>query len=536
MWRLSVPLLLLLAASGGRSQVTDEEATILAAQTQVDLVGKLGLMYSHTGEQTYVISDSEGKMTPIASGFQPPAKDEYGRDIVPGAIVFLPCYIDPIEGICNPIPNLGMMVISDTSSIIMSSTAPIYQRLLVVLLDLSACGYNASLIPDDAVNIWLGPNGDGLGGVAQKFTQCSHGMLNLNVTSFRAITVRAQCSAAITDKCSWFSIGSAGDAGARAQLGSDVFKSFTHYAYVVPPGMNSACGWAGLSMLPGNQIWLRSDWYGVFRWATIMQESIHSYGLWHSWRNGWEYEDYSTAMGRGDACPNAAETSRLGWSSPAAGGDSIDSSVLTQPGGALSFTLPATYLTPDGTYLRVKPDWLPSYSNARVAKNLYIAVRGKKGGDATMTSTLANRVHIHEVIATLDNNPQSNMYRDRKISLIGSTVPLSRLDLTDYKLAVYGGSWVGNDTLRVHLCRYEVTPLECPTLRTIELSPPPPRPPRPPPPSPRSPPKPPGPRTPPKPQASQSPPPPIRSPSPSPPPRKPPSPRARRAAGRRRPA
>ncbi|GIL52145.1 hypothetical protein Vafri_8007 [Volvox africanus] len=536
MWRLSVPLLLLLAASGGRSQVTDEEATILAAQTQVDLVGKLGLMYSHTGEQTYVISDSEGKMTPIASGFQPPAKDEYGRDIVPGAIVVLPCYIDPIEGICNPIPNLGMMVISDTSSIIMSSTAPIYQRLLVVLLDLSACGYNASLIPDDAVNIWLGPDGDGLGGVAQKFTQCSHGMLNLNVTSFRAITVRAQCSAAIIQNCSVSTISNVSNAGAKDQLGSDVFNSFTHYAYVVPPGMNSACVSPGLAILPGNQIWLQTSYYGVFRWATIMQESIHGYGLWHSWRNGMEYEDYSTAMGRGNACPNAAETSRLGWSSPAAGGDAIDSSVLTPPGGALSFTLPATYLTPDGTYLRVKPDWLPSYSNASVAKILYIAVRGKKGGDATMTSTLANRVHIHEVIATLDNNPQSNMYRDRKISLIGSTVPLSRLDLTDYKLAVYGGSWVGNDTLRVHLCRYEVTPLECPTLRTIELSPPPPRPPRPPPPSPRSPPKPPGPRTPPKPQASQSPPPPIRSPSPSPPPRKPPSPRARRAAGRRRPA
>ncbi|GIL83596.1 hypothetical protein Vretifemale_12385, partial [Volvox reticuliferus] len=162
-------------------------------------------------------------------------------------------------------------------------------------------------------------------------------------------------------------------------------------------------------------------------------------------------------------------------------------------------------------------------------------------------STLANRAHIHEINATLDNkNAPSDVILDRKISLIGSVTPYSRVDLTDYKLSVYGGPWVETDTLRVHLCRYEATPLECPELRTLEQFPPPsPPPPSPPPRSPtkpRMPPKPPVPRPPPKPPAvSQqgSPPPqarsspPVQSPSPRPPP---PSPRARRAAGRRRPA
>ncbi|GIM06090.1 hypothetical protein Vretimale_10504 [Volvox reticuliferus] len=566
MWRLSVPLLLLLfAASGGRGQVAGEAIMVFSAPSQVDVVGELQFLNSHiTDTSIWTIRDSDGKMTPIASGFQPPPKDDYGRAIVPGAVVVLPCYIDP-SGVCNPIPELKMTVISDTSSTIMANTEPIYQRLLVIILDYSACNYPASLQPADVTRVWLGPDDDGRGCMAQMFTQCSYGKFNLNTTAFRAITVRGSCTTAAIEACSAWDASVIGESGAKEQLGDDVFSTFTHFAYIMPPKMRDNCNWAGLASLPGKNIWLQTGYTNMFLSGTILQETFHNYGLWHSWRFGLEYEDYSTPMGRGNVCLSASESSYMGWSSAAEGGDAIDSSILTQPGATLSFVLPATYITGDGNFLRVKPDWLSTYGNASAAKNLYIAVRVNKGGDLRLDTMYANRVHVHEVNATLDNDVSgATRYVKRRTSIIGLVTPLSRFDLTDYKLSVYGGSWVETDTLRVHLCRYEVTPQECPGVQTLEVFPsprrahlnPPPSPPpsrRPPPsfrppPGPRPPPKPPAaPRVPTKPpsvrQQASPPPPQARSspppPSPSSPPRsppKPPSPRARRAAGRRRPA
>lgn len=109
-------------------------------------------------------------------------------------------------------------------------------------------------------------------------------------------------------------------------------------------------------------------------------------------------------MGRGDACPNVAELSRLGWSTAAAGGDAINSVVLP-PGKMLSFNLPATYLTPKGNYLRIMPDWLTSYPNGT---NLYIGVRVAKFGDASLSAVYAGKLNIHEVNANL----VSQTYRD----------------------------------------------------------------------------------------------------------------------------
>ncbi|GIL52065.1 hypothetical protein Vafri_8007 [Volvox africanus] len=404
MWRLSVPLLVLLAAARGRSQVIDGGSNASGGVTgyvgpeQVDLMGELLYIDTHMG-RFWTVRDVDGKLTPIAQGYQPPQRDDNGKDVVPGTVVVIPCYIDP-SGTCIPVPGTITTILSATP-IELPVKDPIYQRLLVVIFDYSACNMTATLTPAGAANIWLGPNGDGLGGVAQKFTQCSFGKLNLNATAFRAITVKRNCSTGIVQACSWWLISNEGDAAAKEQLGVNEFSTFTHFAYVVPPKMQSVCGWAGLALLPGKQIWLQTSSYGVNRWATIMQESIHNYGLWHSWRNGWEYEDYSTAMGRGEACPNAAETSRLGWSSPAAGGDAIDSSILTAPGVALTFNLPATYITGDGSYLRVKPDWLPGYGDSSLAKNLYIAVRVNKGGDVKLGLEFMNKVNIHEVNATM---------------------------------------------------------------------------------------------------------------------------------------
>ncbi|EFJ50783.1 metalloproteinase, extracellular matrix glycoprotein VMP11, partial [Volvox carteri f. nagariensis] len=385
------------------------------------------------------------------------------------------------------------------------------QRVLVMILDYTICGFPAGLDESTTRSLFLGPNGDGTGGIAQKYTQCSYGKFNLNTTAFRAVTVpQTSCSTAITATCSWWAISNNCDLATKALIGNVAFSSFTHYIYIVPPGL--PCPWSGLALLPGNQVWLQTSPYGVYRWATVMQEALHNYGLWHSWANGVEYADNSTAMGRGEACPNAAEISRMGWSSPATGGDAIDSTALPQAGTVRSFALPATYLTSTGNFLRVMPDWLPSYyTNPAIAKNLYIAVRVAKGPDAGLLAPFASTVHVHEANATMDNGyPTLYATTDRKITIISTIPSLGRANLTAYNLVVYGGSWASTDTMRVHLCRYTTSPSECPGLGAIEAPPPSP------PPSPRPPPNP-------RPSPPPRPPPPVKSPPPSPPP-SPPSP------------
>lgn len=104
-------------------------------------------------------------------------------------------------------------------------------------------------------------------------------------------------------------------------------------------------------------------------------------------------------MGEGDACPNAAEISRMHWAVPVAGGGDLNRTTLA-PGIARTFILPATYLTGNGNYLRVLPNWLPTYNDTTVdSKNLYIAVRVAKGGDAGLQASYAGQINVHEVIA-----------------------------------------------------------------------------------------------------------------------------------------
>jgi hypothetical protein len=124
-------------------------------------------------------------------------------------------------------------------------------------------------------------------------------------------------------------------------------------------------------------------------------------GLWHSWRNNIEYNDYSTSMGRGDACPNAAEISRMGWASPAGNGGGAINATALPAGGTRTFHLPATYLTGTGNYLRIRPTWLANYGDVLQSKNLYIAVRVAKVGDAALSSTYASKVNVHEVNAIM---------------------------------------------------------------------------------------------------------------------------------------
>ncbi|GIL49962.1 hypothetical protein Vafri_6156 [Volvox africanus] len=509
----------------------------------VTVIGELKFVDTHDGNPRYALYDFDGNVTPFAHGFTGVC-DMSNTSVCPGDMIWSECVLGR-PGYCGACPNgesatctcptedgsIQVCTINSVELIYRTEYLPgfapedpqqrtalnINYRLLVMILDYSACGFAPSLDVDTVTKLYMGPNRDGNGGVAEKFKQCSYGKFNIRY--FQAAVVKPACSTAVTSGCSWWAISSGADAAAKAKLGLPFFSNFTYYAYVVPPGLQSVCPWAGLSLLPGKQTWLQSTGYGVPRWATIMQGTIHNFGLYHSWRNGWEYEDYSTPMGRGDTCPNAAEISRLGWATAAAGGGEINTGVLTAPGTYVTWTLPATYITGDNNYLRVVPNWMPTYGNNTLAKHLYIALRVPKAGDVGMSSTYSNRVHIHEVNATMDNGfPGSITFCDRKIQIINMILPNTRQVLPGYNLVVSTGALTSSDTIQVSLCRYEAFDSQCS----------PPSPPSPPPQSPsmrsppfpkplkpsRSSPKPPSPK-----------PPPRKLPSPKPPPRKPPPPK-----------
>ncbi|EFJ48372.1 metalloproteinase, extracellular matrix glycoprotein VMP24, partial [Volvox carteri f. nagariensis] len=484
--------------------------------------------------QQWLIRDSGGALIPLSGGYIPPGRDSRGIPISPGAVVELDCLFNEATGECRPDNSTTLTTITLAPAALPSPDEVIYQHLLVMILDYPACGFPATITEEEIRTLYLGPNGDGKGGLAEKYTQCSYGKFNLNITAFRAVRVTHQCSTPITTSCGSWAISALADAATRPLIGPVAFSSFSHYTYIVPPGLQPVCPWSGLALLPGQRTFLQTSASGVYRWATVMQEAIHNYGLWHSWQNGIEYGDYSTAMGRGDACPNAAEISRMGWATPAVGGDQLNSSALL-PGTARTFTLPATYLTGNNNYLRVTPDWLFTYNDPKSALNLYMAVRVAREGDAGLGSSYAFKVNIHELNATMDNDYTARQFvnSDRKIQFINAVSPMSQLILDVYNLVVYGGSWVDTDTLRVHLCRFTNSPFECPSLGDLEAQPPPPlspwppspRPPRPPPPRPPPPTTPPPRQLPPSPQPPCSPPPPSpRPPPPRPPPPSPPPP------------
>ncbi|GIL56019.1 hypothetical protein Vafri_11493 [Volvox africanus] len=515
------------------------------------VMGEFKFTDTHSGDMRYTLYDENGTVTPFGHGYQPPEVDNTSIPISPGDVIKLDCTLGR-PNYCGACPNgesatctcpsddntQACMTASQVSLVYSAyqlvpfdpykgTASSINYRLLVMILDYSACGFPPSLDVDTVTTLYMGPNRDGNGGVAEKFKQCSYGKVNMSYV--QAAIVKPACSTAVTSGCSWWAISSGADAAAKAQLGLPFFSNFTYYTYVVPPKLQSVCPWAGLALLPGKQTWLQSTGYGVLRWATIMQETIHNFGLWHSWRNGWEYEDYSTAMGRGDSCPNAAEISRLGWATAAAGGGEINTGVLTAPGTYVPWTLPATYITGDNNYLRVVPNWMPTYNNNTLAKHLYIALRVPKAGDAGLTSTYINRVHVHETNASMDNGyPQLFMFGDRKIQLINTILPNTRQVLPGYNLVIVTGALASNDTIQVSLCRYEASDSECstpsPPSPPPASSPPPSKPSPPPPQSPKPPPPKPSPKRPPPMKPSLKPPAP-KSPAPKPPAPKPPAPK-----------
>ncbi|KAG2483493.1 hypothetical protein HYH03_017675 [Edaphochlamys debaryana] len=479
--------------------------------------GQLVAVSVHDAEQWALRDPSNGKITPFKRNL-PLRKDKNNVDLEAGAVLSANCTLDTVTGACD-VTSGDLSVLQPAGTVARASTM---QTLLVVILDWSACGYPPSATEAGLRSTYWGATNDGQSdGIAMRFSQCSYGQFGIDPVASR-VTL----------------------------LGSTAWSAYSHLTYILPPGMEGVCGWAGLALVPGRQTWLQTSSYGVYRWATVMQETIHNYGLWHSWQNGIEYNDYSTSMGRGNACPNAPELYRMGWASAVSGGEGLNSAALAAASPRI-FTLGATYLTGNGAFVRVVPNWLSSYSNVNLAKNLYIGVRAAKAGDAQLGGSYAGLVNVHEINATRDNAfPSSYRNSDSRIAFVTALSPSTSTVLSSYNLVLYASSWQGADVLRVAVCRYVSSSAECPSLASVfspnsppppppampspppalpkppSLPPPPPspRPPSPAPPSPRPPsPAPPRPRPPtPQPPSPRPPSPAPRPPPPSPPPRPPP--------------
>ncbi len=179
---------------------------------------------------------------------------------------------------CTP-DSLSSIVVLTTSAVM--APAPgvtTTQKLLVMILDYPTCKIRAAVNETAVRALYLGPNQDGKGGIAQKYSQCSYGKFMLDPKAFRALVVPLACSAPLTSNCEWYAMSVAATAAAQKLLGAATYSSFTHFTYLVPPGANQKCVWAGLALLPGTQTWMQTTSGGLYRWSTVMQEALHNYG------------------------------------------------------------------------------------------------------------------------------------------------------------------------------------------------------------------------------------------------------------------
>ncbi|GIL61683.1 hypothetical protein Vafri_15984 [Volvox africanus] len=191
-----------------------------------------------------------------------------------------------------------------------------------------------------------------------------------------------------------------------------------------------------------------------------MQEILHNFGLFHGWKDGVEYNDYSTAMGRGNSCPSAPELWRLGWATPLVQLNSTSFPMATYK----NFTLPATYLGPGGVMIKIQPDWLGEL----YTKNMYLALRVKMAGDRDLNEELNGKLSIHEINKSMDN--RFLVDGDPKISFIAALDPGSSVPYFNYKLHLLVGAFDSkNSTIIVTLCRFVTGLNEC-TANTLKIT------------------------------------------------------------------
>ncbi|GLC45984.1 hypothetical protein PLESTB_001625900 [Pleodorina starrii] len=378
-------------------------------------------------------------------------------------------------------------------------------RVLVMSVSLSASAEcNSSQQPEGIPVSTITDLLIGVDGFAEYLSNCSYGKMVIDASALKVVQVLVPCTQAIL-RCDQDAIAS----GARGALPQDVRVSlYTHLMYIVPPRVAEVCGWTGLANVPGAQTWFTDDLMGFYRKATVLQELLHNFGLYHGWKGGVEYKDESSPMGNGEGCPSAPELWRMGWATPLVqlNSTSFPAKVL------LPYTLPGTFRGPDGVMIRIQPDWL----GGTYRKNLYVALRVRAGADRRLNVMFNRRLTVHELDKDIDNDPTTP--GDPRVSIIATLNSGAFASWPNYKLSIFAGALIDSNTsMAVRLCRFEFSASECaadgipppPTASLLSRSPPsPPRPPPPrkPPSAPRAPPPPRLPRLPPRPRSPPSPP------------------------------
>ncbi|KAG2439764.1 hypothetical protein HYH02_010641 [Chlamydomonas schloesseri] len=470
--------------------------------------------------------NGKGKFESLGKGKKPPKKDKNNKDLQIGDYVTIGCTVDATTGQCSAIDSTDVAVLKPAY---VPPATNLYPKLLIMLVDAPACGSGlpAGVTVNSISQLYFGPNLDGKGGWAFRMENCSYGEVQVDVPNSKVMVVQPACTWPTTS-CDPYGMGNAANAAAKAVLGDALFNTFTHFHSVM--AVPSVCSWAGLATLgggsSGGQLWLNLNTYAQTfdAWGQVpLQEMVHNFVIYHGFKGGAEYQDVSTFMGSGTACPSTPEQRWLGWASPVMGGEGLDSTTLPPATTVGPYTIPATWVTGLGNHVRVRTNWSSWYNKTDYGMNLYFELRQSVNSDSSIDIAYSNKIVVHEIKAYMDDDLATYRSNDPKSNLMVAVAPSSRTVMysttyaAPYRLVLYAGPLSGSRSqfVSLYFCRFLSADTECPTLATVLSNTPasPPPPPRPPPP-PISPPPPPTP----------SPPPPPPSPPPAPPPPSPPPP------------
>lgn len=84
-------------------------------------------------------------------------------------------------------------------------------------------------------------------------------------------------------------------------------------------------------------------------------------------------------------------------------------------GQPLAFTLPASYLTGAGSYVRIRPTWLSGYATSTTAPNVYLGVKVARAGDADMNAVFDRRVGTRNAQGNRVRSQRSTETRGRRL-------------------------------------------------------------------------------------------------------------------------
>jgi hypothetical protein len=251
-------------------------------------------------------------------------------------------------------------------------------------------------------------------------------------------------------------------------------KNNSHTMFILPWGVS--CGWTGISDTPGKRFVVIPTFLGLYRVGTVMHEFLHNYGLFHGWKDGNDYQDYTTCMGNSNSCPSAPEMRRLGWGRPI----NVHNSTNTKIGVNYTYSLPWT-LTSIGSMIRIQANWMTTGP-----QNCYIAFRSKTdttfdgtydydvtyGVDEWLPTSAKDKIHVHTLNADYDNayndssivigNIPSRRLPDPKLTLRGVLAPMEKLILNDMKLIVFANNLQPEKhSMSVSICRFDPLILSC---------------------------------------------------------------------------